>query len=84
MSLEKVPNAATGLSLNDRFTAIASSSRRRSRSRSRGRLSGPPIVRTPGASMKNVRLLSRLERKHKIQAAMKLKRVCVTKSKYKT
>lgn len=64
-------NSSTGLSLNDRFTVI--SARRRSRSASRSR-DMAPIDRT--ASLANRRLLEQLSRKHKLQTAAKLKKVC--------
>lgn len=89
---------STGLSLNERFTAISSqpkvvtniggigggggSSRRRSRSRSRSVQRQLPVASSTADSLTsraNQRLLAQLQRKHKMQAALKLKRVCVLK-----
>ncbi|KAL9894661.1 uncharacterized protein DDB_G0287625 [Glossina fuscipes] len=80
-SLSKVlVTNSTGLSLNERFTAISSQSahaqatqQRRSRSRSRSiNRTLSSIDRTTSAA--NQRLLQQLQRKHKSQAALKLKR----------
>lgn len=90
---------STGLSLNERFTAISSqpkvvtniggigsvgggSNRRRSRSRSRSVQRQLPVASSTADSLTsraNQRLLAQLQRKHKMQAALKLKRVCVLK-----
>uniref|UniRef100_A0A1A9W715 FoP_duplication domain-containing protein n=1 Tax=Glossina brevipalpis TaxID=37001 RepID=A0A1A9W715_9MUSC len=78
-SLSKVlVTNSTGLSLNERFTAISSQSahtqtsqQRRSRSRSVNRTLSS-IDQTTSAA--NQRLLQQLQRKHKLQAALKLKR----------
>lgn len=84
-SLSKVlVTNSTGLSLNERFTAISSQSahaqaaqQRRSRSRSRSiNRTLSSIDQTTSAA--NQHLLQELQRKHKSQAALKLKRVCVT------
>uniref|UniRef100_A0A1A9VPB1 FoP_duplication domain-containing protein n=1 Tax=Glossina austeni TaxID=7395 RepID=A0A1A9VPB1_GLOAU len=80
-SLSKVlVTNSTGLSLNERFTAISSQSvhaqatqQRRSRSRSRSiNRTLSSIDQTTSAA--NQRLLQQLQRKHKSQAALKLKR----------
>lgn len=73
----------TGISLNERFTQIQSRQRQpsvggqrergsRSRSRSRSRR-----IVDAAASAANSRLLQEFKRKHTVQAALKLKRVCV-------
>ena len=80
---------STSLSLNERFTAISSqpkvvtnignARRSRSRSRSRSVQRQVPIVKKEQVSSRaNQRLLAQLQRKHKMHAALKLKRVCVT------
>lgn len=87
-SLNKIHvSNSTGLSLNERFTAITSQpkvhitnvrggqSRSRSRSRSVQRTIPATVERV--SSRANHRLLAQLQRKHKMQAALKLKRVCV-------
>ncbi|KAM7361280.1 uncharacterized protein ACRADG_011001 isoform 2-T2 [Cochliomyia hominivorax] len=77
---------STGLSLNERFTAISSQpkvvtnigSGRRSRSRSRSVQRQVPVAANAAAdhatTRANQRLLAQLQRKHKMQAALKLKR----------
>lgn len=80
-------NNSTGLSLNERFTAISSQPKvvanignaRRSRSRSRSVQRQIPIIKNEQVlSRANQRLLAQLQRKHKMHAALKLKRVCFT------
>ncbi|XP_037814401.1 putative uncharacterized protein DDB_G0286901 isoform X1 [Lucilia sericata] len=75
---------STGLSLNERFTAISTQPKvvtnigttRRSRSRSRSvqRQVPVPAAAERVTSRANQRLLAQLQRKHKVQAALKLKR----------
>lgn len=82
---------STGLSLNERFTAISTQpkvvtsigSGRRSRSRSRSVQRPIPTTMSSEriSSRANQRLLAQLQRKHKVQAALKLKRVCVLQYK---
>lgn len=58
---------STGLSLNERFTAV----------QDRRREAPERILRpTRDTSVANRRLLQQLARRHKMQAALKLKRVC--------
>lgn len=83
-------NGATTLSLNDRFTIMqkvgnsasvagpVGPARRRSRSRSRSRTIPQPTLNHPAAranTLRNQSLLARFEQKHKLRAALKLKRV---------
>lgn len=77
---------STGVSLNERFTAISTQPKvvtnigtaRRSRSRSVQRQVPVAAVAVDNVNSRaNQRLLAQLQRKHKVQAALKLKRVCV-------
>lgn len=76
-------NNSTGVSLNERFTAMTTRPKvtvgRRSRSRS---LERPMQRAEPATTRANQRFLAELQRKHKVQAALKLKRVCVLKRIY--
>lgn len=73
----------TGISLNERFTQMQSRQQqpteaqrgRRSRSQSRSRR-----IVDAAASVANTRLLQEFKRKHTVQTALKLKRVCVHKN----
>ncbi|GBP93316.1 hypothetical protein EVAR_67959_1 [Eumeta japonica] len=75
---------STGLSLNERFTAISTQPkvvtnigtghRSRSRSRSVQRQIPAAMSSDRNSSRANQRLLAQLQRKHKVQAALKLKR----------
>lgn len=70
-------NNSTGVSLNERFTAITTQPKvtvAPARSRSRSVERAMPRV-DQATSRANQRLLAELQRKHKLQAAMKLKRV---------
>lgn len=76
-------NSSTKLSLNDRFTFIQTaaprpagipSRRNRSRSQSQSRVANNTRVNGK-SSMRNRRLLDQLEQKHKMQAALRIKRV---------
>lgn len=70
----------TGISLNERFTQMQSRQQqpaeaprgRRSRSQSRSRRIVDAV-----SSVANTRLLQEFKRKHTVQTALKLKRVCV-------
>ncbi|XP_061389464.1 serine/arginine repetitive matrix protein 2 [Musca vetustissima] len=69
-------NNSTGVSLNERFTAITTQPKvsvTPARSRSRSVERAMPRV-DQATSRANQRLLAELQRKHKLQAAMKLKR----------
>lgn len=76
-------NNSTGVSLNERFTAMTTQPKvtavgGRSRSRSVERPSLPRVDQA--TSRANQRFVAELQRKHKLQAAMKLKRVRVLKT----
>lgn len=75
-------NGATTLSLNDRFTIMQKvgdripQGRSRSRSRSQSRAQPrPAIINNPRATLRNRNLLAKLDQKHKMRAALKIKRV---------
>lgn len=72
------------MSLNDRFTimqkvgggsAQSQPPRARSRSRSRSRARAPAPAPHPATTLRNRSLLAQLEQKHKLRAALKIKRV---------
>lgn len=76
---------ATGISLNERFTQMQSKQRQqqqqqgrgRSRSRSRSRRIVDNRAGNTSISAANSRLLQEFKRRHTVQTALKLKRVCV-------
>lgn len=75
---------ATGISLNERFTQMQSKQRQqqqqgrgRSRSRSRSRRIVDSRAGNTSISAANSRLLQEFKRRHTVQTALKLKRVCV-------
>ncbi|XP_013118333.1 serine/arginine repetitive matrix protein 2 isoform X1 [Stomoxys calcitrans] len=69
-------NNSTGVSLNERFTAMTTQPKVTVAGRSRGSsMERSTRIRVPNAATPaNQRLLAELHRKHKLQAAMKLKR----------
>lgn len=79
-------NSSTEMSLNDRFTIMQRSgpthptasneTGRRIRMRSSSRPAGrPPALNRTTTSTQNRRLLEQLDKKHKMRAALRLKRV---------
>lgn len=82
MSINKIHvNSSTNISLNDRFTKIQSAGQNIAKSIakkiSQRRTNNGGRSTPPKGSFENVKFLQRLEQKHKIQTALKLKRVWI-------